>query len=1129
MLCIKIIFITFDIKFFGMKLRFLTAMLFLLFINILSSQNLSPCATGTEPLCKCNSAPLLTDQQLDLGIEFDMTSYQHPVDGPTPMCPPPFGSNTTSTNPTWVSFIATRKLMIINLINTNCTKPNTNSEGGVQAALYSACPATPANAVFCNTEISACNGDGSRTLYIDNLEIGKQYYLLIDGCGNSACHIQLQSNICSDEINVGKENIIRIGGVVWREDNQNMIYDGNDSGLKNYHLKLHNRFGDIIDSTVTDFNGNYLFSGVKEGCYYVTFDKTRYKSTVFSLESCGAIKPDSGVDHDNNLIKINQSSILASPLLTFVYPDQLSDTIVDKTTDFCLQLICKEKNPIASSTPANAPLQCDFLNLNQPQCKSLQNSNPNLQQTIKYKDKIILLHNPDFISFAINGIIYVGSISLDACISGDQKALFGIIDAEKDSCIVLDTLSARERYNFQSTNFAIGRQYYFFISGIDGDLCQYDYSFDTGGESILNDLKIESQITGNVLCVNENANIYVKGNDKLIDSEFIWEIKNNTTGVVAYDTTTVSQITVSHNEVGQYSVRVLKAQSKCVGFYGINSIFEYSVENSSTCEKLIVEVEEVKDVSCEAKGFINLNIQNGNPPIKFYDNDIEIESKNDSLFFENPGFKKIKIVENGGFSRTYEVFVGGDSLFSQPDLVPTFVLNSWQRGIEHHAWINLTNRSCQAIDVKLSMELPSEMKYLSSEILPWTIDGNIITWKLDSFLGKITIPLKLKVLQIATLDSKLNIKISSLPVENDHRPQDNIKIYSGIVTGSYDPNDKQSYPPGICEANYHLKNEKIEYTIRFQNIGTAAARNVLVVDPIDQYHDINSVEILAASHPFYLLKAEGKLEFHFKNISLPPLSQDSALCNGFIVFSIYPKNDGISPAQTYNSALIYFDENQAIQTNGVYYNFVDVIPNYELGNVYTCQGDAYILNGIEYKADTTYIIEKINFDGCKVIEKITIELLKEKLTILSTDSTISCVEYFDKYIWVDCNDASKQFETLDSVFVPPYFGEFKVFGLSNDCKWQSECIPFTVSSKDIYAPYVNIYPNPSLNGELTIESYQNNMLNVSISSMDGKKSIASKLEKDSQNWKVKVNQSGIFIVSVSTMNGTVNKIINISN
>ena len=120
-----------------------------------------------------------------------MTNYQHPSDGPQPMCSGPEGTGTTSNNPTWFAFLAWCTDLTLEVIYTNCSNPPGPSNGGIQAAVYSGCPATPFNAIACDTDVAGCDGDGQRTVSLSGLQIGKTYYFLVDGCAGSHCDIEI--------------------------------------------------------------------------------------------------------------------------------------------------------------------------------------------------------------------------------------------------------------------------------------------------------------------------------------------------------------------------------------------------------------------------------------------------------------------------------------------------------------------------------------------------------------------------------------------------------------------------------------------------------------------------------------------------------------------------------------------------------------------------------------------------------------------------------------------------------------------------------------------------------------------------------------------------------------------------
>ncbi len=152
----------------------------------------APCTTGSQNTCKCQNSPVLCSINQMNGFEYDMTLFSHPADGPTPMCPPPEGNGTSSQNPTWFSFLAWCTALTITVDYTACMDaPGGGVNYGIQAAIYSGCPGSAANAVTCDTDVAHCVNNGQRVLNISGLTVGQKYYFLVDGCAGSACHIKI--------------------------------------------------------------------------------------------------------------------------------------------------------------------------------------------------------------------------------------------------------------------------------------------------------------------------------------------------------------------------------------------------------------------------------------------------------------------------------------------------------------------------------------------------------------------------------------------------------------------------------------------------------------------------------------------------------------------------------------------------------------------------------------------------------------------------------------------------------------------------------------------------------------------------------------------------------------------------
>ena len=76
-----------------------------------------------------------------------------------------------------------------------------------------------------------------------------------------------------------------IGDWVWSDTNANGLQDSGESGLSGVAAALYTGSGSLVASTSTDGSGNYLFSGVTPGTYYVLF--TAPTGYVFSPQNQG--------------------------------------------------------------------------------------------------------------------------------------------------------------------------------------------------------------------------------------------------------------------------------------------------------------------------------------------------------------------------------------------------------------------------------------------------------------------------------------------------------------------------------------------------------------------------------------------------------------------------------------------------------------------------------------------------------------------------------------------------------------------------------------------------------------------------------------------------------------------------
>jgi len=141
-----------------------------------------------------------------------------------------------------------------------------------------------------------------------------------------------------------------------------------------------------------------------------------------------------------------------------------------------------------------------------------------------------------------------------------------------------------------------------------------------------------------------------------------------------------------------------------------------------------------------------------------------------------------------------------------------------------------------------------------------------------------------------------------------------------IVTGSWDPNNKLSVKTNTSNPNEMIvssvnPDQSIDYTINFQNTGTAAAVNVVVLDELSPDLDANSFQLTGLSHNGNVTRNGSRLNFQFPNIMLPDMTTNEPASHGFINFRINA-NNGLPVSHVISdNAAIYFDFNAPVITN----------------------------------------------------------------------------------------------------------------------------------------------------------------------------------------------------------------------
>ncbi|MCR5890011.1 DUF11 domain-containing protein [Hymenobacter sp. J193] len=153
-------------------------------------------------------------------------------------------------------------------------------------------------------------------------------------------------------------------------------------------------------------------------------------------------------------------------------------------------------------------------------------------------------------------------------------------------------------------------------------------------------------------------------------------------------------------------------------------------------------------------------------------------------------------------------------------------------------------------------------------------------------------------------------------VEADSAPADNKASLTQTVTGSFDPNNIEVNYQQLTAAQL-AAGQPLDYTIRFQNMGTDTAFAVVLTDTLDNTKlQVASLQLVANSHNCtWRLLSSGVLIVRFPGIQLPHRSMDALRSQGFVRFRVQPRTTLAPGAIIPNHADIIFDYNHPVRTN----------------------------------------------------------------------------------------------------------------------------------------------------------------------------------------------------------------------
>jgi hypothetical protein len=281
----------------------------------------------------------------------------------------------------------------------------------------------------------------------------------------------------------------------------------------------------------------------------------------------------------------------------------------------------------------------------------------------------------------------------------------------------------------------------------------------------------------------------------------------------------------------------------------------------------------------------------------------------------------VPVSQNAGFNTFWNtdtslVFaVQAADTFLDLETIITPYFNVARPGFQTGYHITLINNGTTNFSgISLALIKDQWLNYQSSIPLADTMNADTIVWNNLSVpvFGLLDFDAFFQVSTSAPNNGTL--QLISIPINAgiDSVPQNTSDTLLQPIRGSHDPNIKVSYP----EDTLSISDQDIVYTIHFQNTGTDTAFTVVIRDTLNMLLDASTLQLLTSSDPVQMTAfGDGRLSFVFYNILLPDSSTNLLGSTGFVTFRVKIRQ-GLTPSDTiYNTAFIYFDYNDPIQTN----------------------------------------------------------------------------------------------------------------------------------------------------------------------------------------------------------------------
>lgn len=246
-------------------------------------------------------------------------------------------------------------------------------------------------------------------------------------------------------------------------------------------------------------------------------------------------------------------------------------------------------------------------------------------------------------------------------------------------------------------------------------------------------------------------------------------------------------------------------------------------------------------------------------------------------------------------------------------------LNSARPGFEAEYSIICKNNGTMTQNGEISLNFPPQLvQFIQSDTPIVYSSSGELRWEYKDFLPFEKRDIRLTMSLNSPMDDPplnageyLEYVAHITPTHEDIDTVNNTSVLRQQAVNSYDPNSKISILGEVLDSE--MVGNYVPYLILFENLGTASAIHVKVVDTIDtNVFDIHSLTVIDASHSYNATISSNVITFEFEFINLP---FDDDKNDGYVLFKVKTHGDLVIGTELRNFADIYFDFNLPIRTN----------------------------------------------------------------------------------------------------------------------------------------------------------------------------------------------------------------------